>query len=327
MLEPFDFILNHDLHQLSTYLEYGNVNVQDEYGRSLLCFAIKIHQNDAVELLLKHFIDVNLKDQDGNTCYHYAVYHNRLGYLKTLLKIEGNAMDKNNEGQTPLYLACRYGRVKMVDLYLESYSLDVKEEDNNQETMLMAMVRSGNLRLLNRFFDYELLEHENIDGETMLVMAARLNHVQMVSYLLDKKAFVHQKDHYHQTALYYAFLNQNREMILLLAAAGSCFDIHNKFHVDLSSLAKEPWMKELLVELQANKKRKEYAKNYPLQYALLTEDEAYFMSHLTMSYLEKKDEEGFTPLVLAEKLGNQKLKELLLKEIKNIKIYELKHRK
>ena len=87
-------------------------------------FVISRNNNDIFQLLLKYYINLNIVDDLGNTCYHYAVINNRLGYLKQLLKLNGDANAKNNKGQTPLYLACLYGRYDIVRLYLEYFDIE-----------------------------------------------------------------------------------------------------------------------------------------------------------------------------------------------------------
>ena len=94
-------------------------SVTDDRGKTLLDYAIQFHNNDIFELLIKSYINVNIKDNLGNTAIHYAVINNKLGYLKTLLQIP-NVDPKvvNNTGHSPLYLACLYGREQMVLLFL-----------------------------------------------------------------------------------------------------------------------------------------------------------------------------------------------------------------
>ena len=82
-MNPFESIFTNDYPSLVSYLEKENVNITDERGKSLLDYAIQFHNNDIFELLLKSYINVNIKDNVGNTAFHYAVINNRLGYLKT----------------------------------------------------------------------------------------------------------------------------------------------------------------------------------------------------------------------------------------------------
>ena len=63
-------------------------------------------------------------------------------------------MQKNKEGRTPLYLACRYGKESIIDLYLEKYQLDMGEKDNLSQTICMALVLSGGSHILDKYGNY-----------------------------------------------------------------------------------------------------------------------------------------------------------------------------
>ncbi len=327
MLSPFELILKNDLVQLTDFIEHGNVNIRDEKGRSLLCYAIKLHQNEAVKLLLKGYINLDLADEDGNTCYHYAVYHNRLGYLKMLLKHNGHPMKKNHLGQTPLYMACLYGRQTILDLYLEKYSLDIKEVDGRGETILIAMVRSGNMNLLKRFFTSSALEIPNIFGDTPLSLAVRLNQFDIAAFLVENGAFVHHRNHLLETPLFDAFRNKNRRMILLLIGHGACLDVQNFEQKRILDYVKSPSMKEMFVELKSQGKIRDYNKNYPLHYAILLGDEKLFINALELRYVGVVDDYGFTPLDLAMKCKNDKMLAAIKEMLKQAKLFELKKNK
>ena len=143
MKEPFLSLYRNDIPCLTDYTEHGKINIVDEHHRSLLHHAIKLGLKDAFSLLIGCYIDLDIEDDMGNTCYHYAVLHNRLSFLRILFLKGGNPMQKNKEGRTPLYLACRYGKESIIDLYLEKYQLDMGEKDNLSQTICMALVLSG----------------------------------------------------------------------------------------------------------------------------------------------------------------------------------------
>ena len=121
MKEPFLSLYRNDIPCLTDYTEHGKINIVDEHHRSLLHHAIKLGLKDAFSLLIGCYIDLDIEDDMGNTCYHYAVLHNRLSFLRILFLKGGNPMQKNKEGRTPLYLACRYGKESIIDLYLVKY--------------------------------------------------------------------------------------------------------------------------------------------------------------------------------------------------------------
>ena len=130
MLSPFEYVLKNKIIELTKYLENNSPNIVDDRGKTLLDYAIKSHNNDIFQLLLKYYINLDIQDDLGNTCYHYAVINNRLGYLKQLLKLNGDPLQKNNKGQSPLYLACLYGRYEDNGIYTITPAVIVANEIN-----------------------------------------------------------------------------------------------------------------------------------------------------------------------------------------------------
>ena len=69
----------------------------------------------------EHKDDVNLADNRGHTCLHWACTNNHLHIVEWVLKLPGinvNAMDKDH--LTPLHIASHGGLYKIVRLLLEA---------------------------------------------------------------------------------------------------------------------------------------------------------------------------------------------------------------
>lgn len=62
---------------------------------------------DVLEELLNHDVDINQKDNQGNTALHYAVFTKNYEKMKLLVQKGANPKIKNEEGITPLDLAKR----------------------------------------------------------------------------------------------------------------------------------------------------------------------------------------------------------------------------
>lgn len=74
-------------------------------------------QNNKVSTLIcfRGKVDYNLPDQKGSTPLHWAAYsgsEEAAAYLLTLADVKVNVRD--NDGQTPLFLATLYGNTKIV---------------------------------------------------------------------------------------------------------------------------------------------------------------------------------------------------------------------
>lgn len=306
MIDPFQAILDQNFKQLNNYLEHGNVNVVNSKGISLLSYAIRLQSNDAVQILLRAYVDVDIQDQKGNTCFHYAVLHNRLNYLRILMTTNGNPMQKNKEGHTPLYLACRYRKEKMIDLYLEKYKLDMGEKDNNEETICMAFVRAKAPLLLKKYGGFEgWLEEPNYIGNTPLLVASERDSLPMVEFILEYPVFVNIKNHMNETALFYAVRNNNKEMVDKLMCHGAFLDFKNKNAETIYDIASNE-MKEFIEERKRVYKITTYKRRYPLHYAIYMNDFKLFEKSLTLKNVNTIDLFQFTPIKLAKLYKNKK---------------------
>ena len=308
-MNPFECIFVNNYQGLVTYLENGNVNVTDDRGKTLLDYAIQFHNNDIFELLIKSYINVNIKDNLGNTAIHYAVINNKLGYLKTLLQIP-NVDPKvvNNTGHSPLYLACLYGREQMVLLFLETMELDLSYEDNNGETVFMALVRSRNLDLIKRLGGYQdLLEKKNVFGQTPLAVAVKQNSTKMVEFLLENNVFVNTKDNFNETPLFSSYINENKEITSLLLQKGAIFNMKDKLSETIFNKPVEDEFLDYVLEKIDVLKLKDYEKIFPLHYNLYLNDENKIKNFLTIEHVNRKDIYGYTPLDIAKYYQNVKL--------------------
>lgn len=326
MIDPFQSIAEQNWKLLHTYLEHGDVNVTDSHGLSLLSYAIKLESNDAVQILLRSYIDVDLADENGNTSFHYAVLFNRLNYLRVLMTTSGNPMQKNKDGHTPLYLACRYRHEKMIDLYLEKYKLDMGEKDKNEETIFMAFVRSKSPLLLKKYGGFDSwIEEPNYLGNTPLIVATEVNSLPMVKLILEYPIFVNRKNHMNETSLFYAVRNRNKEMIDLLLQHGAFLDFKNKNSETIYDLATND-IKEFIEERKRVYKLSSYKRRYPLHYAIYLDDRDRIEKSLTIKNLHMEDMFHFTPAMLATLYKNKKVLEQihLLERLAKIATLETK---
>ena len=78
--------------------EYGDRGWLDQY------YYVK---PDMVEFLVDKGIEVNIKDEEGNTPLIKACYGNNSLIVKKLLKAGADVNEKNNKGETPIYIIAR----------------------------------------------------------------------------------------------------------------------------------------------------------------------------------------------------------------------------
>merc|ERR1712029_1145929 len=96
-----------------------------------------------MEFILRTSFDMNTKDDDGWTAWHWACYYGQTETAQLIIQnskefdIELNA--KDDEGSTALHWACKNGRKEMVQMILKNwkeFGIDIKAQDNDGETAL-----------------------------------------------------------------------------------------------------------------------------------------------------------------------------------------------
>ncbi|XP_033123687.1 ankycorbin-like [Anneissia japonica] len=126
------------------------VNVKDSYGKTPLIRACKhVDRNTrirAMELLIKHGADVNLKDNVGRTALSYACH---LKYNDAVALLVKNNVDPNiedNSSNTPLMYCAKCGNVGAIETIIRSFKrlgLDVDHINEEGLTPLMEAARNG----------------------------------------------------------------------------------------------------------------------------------------------------------------------------------------
>jgi ankyrin repeat protein len=103
---------------------------------------------DFIKWLITQGADLNLGDKDQSTALHYAAFIGDLEVGQWLVTHkEFSITSKNQFGQTPLYYACRWGRLDFAK-WLVSLGANPTEKINNHETLLHAAVLSNNLPMV-----------------------------------------------------------------------------------------------------------------------------------------------------------------------------------
>ncbi|KAG4094107.1 ankyrin [Neocallimastix lanati (nom. inval.)] len=202
-----------------------DIDLQDRNGNTALIYICqkKYEYTEIVrEFLLKHNVNINIKNKAGNSALHIAVFNNHLEIVKLLLLNHADINIKNSEGNTVLMMASSSAnREKMLEelLLLNTY-VDVNAVNNEGDSALIIAARNGNPRIVRDLLRYHAdCNLQNARLETAIIKAIKSmnkciskipieKYQQIIKLLLLNNADTHIKDYKKHDFIYYAKSNK-----------------------------------------------------------------------------------------------------------------------
>ncbi|MEE9351013.1 MAG: ankyrin repeat domain-containing protein, partial [Thiotrichaceae bacterium] len=169
------------------YATGGDINSQDEQGRTLLYLAIQRHHTDGIEFLLLRRADVKKTNTNGDTPLQVAVTTGQSRVVKMLLERHAVITPMPN-GDTMIHHALVKG-MSVIAMSLLEKGVDVNKT-YSAEKSLLHIAATRNLinpaqALLNSGANVNATDSE---GATPLHEASARGHARMIRLLLSRKA-------------------------------------------------------------------------------------------------------------------------------------------
>lgn len=190
-------------------------------GRSVLHFASESGSLEIIDILIKtNDVNVNQQDECGVTPLIISVRNGLVDCVQILLKnpkVDPNICDKN--GWYPLHYASKLRFTKIVQLLL-SKNIDINCRNNDNETPLYVAAKQGNLEIFKILLDREDVNPNAQDkhGASPLHAAARYNQLEITSLLLNKPNInINIQDNEGWTPLHYSVRNAHRDIVMILS--------------------------------------------------------------------------------------------------------------
>ena len=189
-----------------------DINTMGEDGTLLhaasLCGHIKV-----VELLLGHFVDVDVPNHFNETPLHLAAKRGSVEVARKLIERNADINTADNTGWTPLHLAMFdvWGDENLdIARFLLDHGADVDARDHEGSTPLHAASSTGIVKAVELLLEHGANIHEqNKKSRTPLLHAVVLmddtwadNYFDTIQFLLEHGADANSQDKDHNTALH-----------------------------------------------------------------------------------------------------------------------------
>ncbi|BFM48473.1 ankyrin repeat domain-containing protein [Marinomonas sp. THO17] len=206
---------------------------------SALNLAIDSGRDEIADLLIDEHININSKNAEGETALIKAIQTNNIQHVEQLLSPE-TLISKDNYLWTPLHFSTILPDINsqqdtsIMALLLTS-KIDINAQNNQGETPLFLAIKYGKtqnaLLLLSHNADADIAD---VNGVTPLMQAAQANNLALVTQLISVPQDLNRTDKNGQTALHFATQikaprndYQRAEIIRLLINAGANPNIQN----------------------------------------------------------------------------------------------------
>lgn len=172
----------------------GNINVQDEEGKTPLYVAVEYYQRSTFNYLISKKADPDISKRDGGTIMHWASHYGDEYFARGVLKVSKKSINKQDAGgRTPLHWAVYHNRLEVAQLLLEN-NANTNVETIYGYTPLAFAAAFGSVEMM------DLFKSHDYNAEALVGMALAWNNREVISYLFRTKVTPTEKSKVHFAA-------------------------------------------------------------------------------------------------------------------------------
>jgi ankyrin repeat protein len=172
-------------------------------------------------------IDINKLNEYGNTILCYAIYGNNIETIQFLLEKEADIHAAKDAMPSALECACKYGNAKILKLIFDKYKdLDLNKTNNSGKTLFCYAIDSNNFETTNFLLKNGVNVSTTIQGKlSSLEYAFKYANEPILELIFGKHKELNnglnKKDYYGKTLLDYAIETKNAEAVNFLLKNGA----------------------------------------------------------------------------------------------------------
>jgi len=224
-----------------------DINKRGSLGRTPIMFACESGDINTVKVIIDNGADIHALNDSGHTALMYGARSGNIDIIRLLVGKGADIRAESKYGTTPLGQASRSGSLRCLKYLLEQGASDDAGDDiwhslliqagsvdvarflveekgapvNKQKGFVSTPLISAVIKGLPDLVEYlcykrtqvNYREPESHGGKTALICAADNEYPDIVRYLITKKADPESKCTYGRTAVEYAVMKKNREII------------------------------------------------------------------------------------------------------------------
>ena len=216
---------------VQTFLKRGgiDVNKRDESGNTPLIYACLKNARDLVKMLLENGADANLGNQRNLMPLHFAAETGNSEIIALLTEAGADVNCTDNDGVTPLMVMAQHGKTDAAIKFIQNPDIDIKIKDHDSR-MAVDYATSSGLRELVKALTQAEEEHTDTYGNTTLHHACWNEQGEVVKVLLEKdKDSVNKLNDEGESPLMLAVKKSNlviTELLLKADAKPDCADLN-----------------------------------------------------------------------------------------------------
>jgi ankyrin repeat protein/tetratricopeptide (TPR) repeat protein len=199
-------------------LQTVELDAKDSSGDTALLLALERGDNGMVSSLLTAGSDVTSVGQNGNTALHCAVRSGNLSVVERILALQAVEFEaKNSVGNSSFLLALWGGHIRVAEcLFPVSAALKIVKT-NNDMTLVLSVMRNELASLTKQISLFSAdLPFTNGFDKTLLMIAVRYGHKEIVAHLLEIGISAAFEDNKGNTVLHVAAYYKSYDVLKLL---------------------------------------------------------------------------------------------------------------
>jgi len=152
----------------------------------------------------------------GETAMHIAALNNKIEFVKILLSRGANPLLRDLHQRLPIHLACAGNHLSLLNAFLADKvgrtGLEARDKKGNFCIHLAAAIE-GSTQMLKKLARVANIDAANLEGETCLIVAARLGNLRNVRTIVNCGANVRLTDSAGRTFLHAAAANGHDRVV------------------------------------------------------------------------------------------------------------------